>query len=90
MRILYDDTAAILEKDIKDAQRLCDVFNDDIAPAYRLHYLYEDAVFYRRSESDRGKVSSLLYADKKYILNIAETQSGAESVSYTRNRTVAR
>lgn len=24
MRILYDDTAAMLEKDCKDAQRLCD------------------------------------------------------------------
>ena len=35
MRILYDDTAAMLEKDCKDAQRLCDVFNNEIAPAFR-------------------------------------------------------
>ena len=25
-----------MEKDIKDAQRLCDVFNDDVAPAFRV------------------------------------------------------
>ena len=36
MRILYNDTAAMLEKDIEDAQRLCDVFNHDIAPAFRV------------------------------------------------------
>ena len=36
MRVLYNDTAAMLEKDIEDAQRLCDVFNDDIAPGFRV------------------------------------------------------
>lgn len=34
MRILYDDTEALLQRDLEAAQRLCDLFNAEIAPAF--------------------------------------------------------
>jgi len=34
MRVLFDDTTAMLEKDNEDAQRLCDLFNAEIAPVF--------------------------------------------------------
>jgi len=62
MRILYDDTAAILEKDIKDAQRLCDVFNDDIAPAFRIEPIRPEEIeeyLQAAAQREADKITSL-------------------------------
>jgi hypothetical protein len=69
MRILYDDTAAMLEKDIQDAQRLCDVFNHDIAPAFCVESItpaeieeYLQAAAHREAD----KVTSLARAKAEF------------------------
>jgi len=65
MRILYDDTAAMLEKDIEDAQRLCDVFNHDIAPAFCVKPITPEEIeeyLQAAAQRESDKVTSLARA----------------------------
>jgi hypothetical protein len=65
MRILYNDTAAMLEKDIEDAQRLCDVFNDDIAPGFRVEPIRSEEIeeyLQAGAQREADKITSLARA----------------------------
>ena len=54
MTILYSDTAALLEEDLQDAQRLCDLFNAEIAPAFGVAPItHEEIEEYLQAEASR-------------------------------------
>lgn len=65
MNVLYRDTTALLEKDLQDAQRLCDIFNDEIAPAFGVEPITSEEIEeYLQASAHReaNKITSLARA----------------------------
>jgi len=69
MSILYSDTAALLDKELQDAQPLCDLFNTEIVPAFGVEPItHEEIEEYLQAAGQReaDKITSLAPAKAEF------------------------